>query len=238
MYLKPSYITWDRWNNSFSLEKRQNKKLRVSSIINWNIENIKLGEEIVFEDYDFDWNLKSCKWLNNFYKIPWQGKEIILFDNHNHAFYFWLEAYNKWKISKWCTLIHIDEHSDMRDPWIYPKEEEYLDLKKVFEYTNHTLNVWNYIIPAKKIWIIDEIVQIRNEYNLKEFDINNYKNKKIILNLDLDFFQPELDYISYCLKKKVILDTVKEATLITVASSPFFIDQGLALDIFRDLFEW
>jgi len=56
------------------------------------------------------------------------------------------------------------------------------------------------------------------------------------LNLDLDFFQPDLDFIDYNLKKKVILDIAKKASVITVSTSPFFIDQCLAVKVFKDLF--
>ncbi|MBT3726893.1 hypothetical protein HOG21_04250 [bacterium] len=58
----------------------------------------------------------------------------------------------------------------------------------------------------------------------------------MVLNLDLDFFQPDLDYIDYELKKKVILDIAKKADIITVSTSPFFIDQNLAVKVFKDIF--
>jgi hypothetical protein len=54
--------------------------------------------------------------------------------------------------------------------------------------------------------------------------------------LDLDFFEPKLDYINYDLKKKVILDIARKAKVITIATSPFFINQELALKIFKDIF--
>jgi len=62
------------------------------------------------------------------------------------------------------------------------------------------------------------------------------KKNGIILNLDLDFFQPDLDFIDYELKKKVILDIAEKADVITVSTSPFFIDQKLAIKVFKDLF--
>jgi hypothetical protein len=62
------------------------------------------------------------------------------------------------------------------------------------------------------------------------------ENNNIILNLDLDFFQPDLDFIDYELKKKVILDIAKRADIITVSTSPFFIEQELAIKVFKDLF--
>jgi hypothetical protein len=66
--------------------------------------------------------------------------------------------------------------------------------------------------------------------------IDKYHNNQKILNLDLDFFQPDLDFIDYDLKKQVILDIAKKVDVITIASSPFFIDQKLALKVLKDIF--
>jgi hypothetical protein len=63
-----------------------------------------------------------------------------------------------------------------------------------------------------------------------------HPNNDTILNLDLDFFQPDLDFIDYKLKKKVVLDAAKKANVITVATSPFFINQQLAIKVFKDIF--
>jgi hypothetical protein len=54
--------------------------------------------------------------------------------------------------------------------------------------------------------------------------------------LDLDFFEPALDFIDYDLKKKVVLDIASRSSFITVSTSPFFINQELALKVFFDLF--
>ena len=115
-------------------------------------------------------------------------------------------------------------------------------MQKVFEYTNFALNVGNYIIPAEKQGLISETIQIRSEDALKEYQRGVFwekeKNKKIILNLDLDFFEPNLDFIDYDLKKQVILDIAQKADFITVCTSPYFIEQNRALEVFRDLFDY
>jgi len=265
MYQKPFFITTPVWNNAFSFEKRENKKLYIPSLIKINsFDEIKLlphpspllwkereqkgKTKVTFEDFDFDWKLQSCTWLENFYEIPpinppltreTLNTPIYLFDNHNHAFYFWHLAKSKNIIQDDNLLIHIDEHADMREPENFLTKNQSLDLKKVFKYTNFELNVWNYIIPALKTWIIKEVLQIRSEENLDNFLKNTtilekYK-WKIILNLDLDFFETNLDYINYDLKKKVILYIAKKSSLITIATSPFFIDQNLALKVLHNL---
>ena len=242
-YNKDFYITKPIWNNALSYENRINKKLYVPSLIKANsLNDIKLWDKIVFEDYDFNWVLQSSKWLKNFYEFDldiknkkWNNIKLFLFDNHNHAYYFWHYAKSLWIIENNNLLYHIDEHSDMRDPLKYLWKNP--NLKDVFEYTNYYLNVWNYIIPAKKDWLIDEIIQIRNEENLLRLKDKEIINEKwIILNLDLDFFEPELDYIDFNLKKEVIEKIIIKSDLVTVATSSFFIDQKLALEVFKKLF--
>lgn len=237
MYKKPFYITKPVWNNAFSYENRKNKKLYVPSLIKSKIDDILLWDEIAFEDYDFDDKLSTNIWLKNFYEIEWKWKKIFLFDNHNHAFYFWYLARHKWIIWDNNTLVHIDEHTDIADNNKFLMKPDSEDLQKVFDFTNFVLNVWDYIIPAEKEWIIDKTIQVRGESSLKRYlKLKDELNENIILNLDLDFFQPDLDYIDYNMKKQVVLDAADRASVITIATSPFFIEQELALKVFKDIF--
>ncbi len=243
MYDKPFYITDEIGNNAFSFDKRQNKQLYVPSLKKIShVDEIEFWDEVVFEDYNIynDTQLDSCRWIKNFYELDWEGKKVYLFDNHNHAYFFWYLARDKWYITDNAKLYHIDEHSDMRDVDNYLVKPDSLDLEKVFHATNFSdINVWNYILPAQKEGIIWEIVQIRNEDNLKEYQNTHMQMQEsnIILNLDLDFYQPDLDFIDYELKKQVTLDVARKADVITVATSPFFIDQQLAIDVFKGLFD-
>lgn len=254
MYKKSFYLKWEVWNNAFSYKDRKNKKLYVPSLLEAGINDIEIQvdeSKIAFEDYDFKGNLSTNLWLKNFYKIKWKDKYIYLFDNHNHAFYFWYLARKEWLIWDENILVHIDEHADTRDCSQYLLKPDSYNLEQVFKYTNEILNVWNYIVPAQKEWLIKDVVQIRNESNLLDYfgggesnkgqtqglPLQVYSNDNIILNLDLDFFQKDLDFIDYELKKKVILDVANKAKVITVASSPFFIQQDLAIKVFKDIFK-
>lgn len=237
MYQKSFYINTEVGNNALSYKKRKNKQLFVPSLKDISdISQIKLWEKIVFEDFDFDGKLLSARGLEYFYHISWQETPLYLFDNHNHAFYFWYLAQSQKIIWENNILYHIDEHADMRTPEKILSYEDTKDLQKVFEYTNFHLNVGNYIVPAIQNNLIKEVIQIRNETNVLEYDFSKSISRDIILNLDLDFFEPALDYIDYELKKKVVLDIARKAKVITVATSPFFIDQDLALKVFRDVF--
>ncbi len=334
MYSQEFYITDPVGNNAFSYGERLHKRLYVPALkkiqsfdevelhpylsptLSWK-EREQAAEKITFEEYDFNWQMQTCFGLKNLYEynsllnpLPFQGKgatrpKIYLVDNHNHVFYFWYLAREQGKISDGATLYHIDEHADTRDPWEYLLKPESHDLQKVFEYTNFTLNVGNYIIPAQREGLIGEVIQIRSEESLlthlwissltpnggelQKFAPLSSKgschagsmtegvstnhtsllnslsleereaaassspwskveelrwgttgitthSQNIILNLDLDFFEPELDYIDYDLKKCVILDIVAKADLITVCTSPYFINQQRALGVFKDIF--
>ena len=244
MYNKWFFIESPVWNNEFSFDKRQNKKLFVPEIIEAkSFDEIKFQddlEKIAFEDFDFDDKLSTNYWLKNFYRFQMWWKEVVLFDNHNHAFYFWYEARSRKIIWNKNLLIHIDQHADTRDNDKIISKSDSKSLEKVFDFTNFVLNVWDYIIPAQKEGIIENIVQIRNTKNLEDY-LQNFSNKKnnskIILNLDLDFFASELDFIDFELKKKVILDVFEKASYVTVCTSPFFVDQGLAVEKFKEIFK-
>lgn len=244
MYNKWFFIESPVWNNEFSFDKRQNKKLFVPEIIEAkSFDEIKFQddlEKIAFEDFDFDDKLSTNYWLKNFYRFQMWWKEVVLFDNHNHAFYFWYEARSRKIIWDKNILIHIDQHADTRDNDKIISKSDSKSLEKVFDFTNFVLNVWDYIIPAQKEGIIENVVQIRNTKNLEDY-LQNFSNKKnnskIILNLDLDFFASELDFIDFELKKKVILDAFEKASYVTVCTSPFFVDQGLAVEKFKEIFK-
>lgn len=228
MYNKPFVINTAVWNNAFCFDKRKNKEIFVPSLIEGNFDDVEIWNKPAFIEFDDKWEEKEFFWLKYFIKTNWQNIPAYIFDNHNHAYFFWHEL-NK----KWIKLVHIDQHSDTRIPESYPKNN--LNIEETFEYTNYCLNVWNYIIPAVKSSLISEI------YNITwEEDLFKYKDFRIdwdyILNLDLDFFAPELDYIDFELKKKVIIDFAKNAKLITIATSPFFIGQKLAIDVLKRIF--
>lgn len=247
MYSKDFYITDRVWNNTFSYDDRDNKQLYVPALREiQHIDEVELLDEniqkITFQEYDFDDVMQTCYGLKNLYKSHWSWKPLYLVDNHNHVFYFWYLARTQWIITDNTLLYHIDEHADTRDPWSYLMKPDSKDLQQVFEYTNFSLNVGNYIIPAQREWLIWDTIQIRGQnalekYQSWDFSMHQEQGRTIILNLDLDFFEPELDFISYDLKKQVILDIAKKADLITVCTSPYFINQNRALKVFKDLFD-
>lgn len=172
MYDKPLFVTDKRSNNAFSFEKRTNPQIYVPSLIEGGLDDVEIGNRVVFEDFDEKGQLKSCVGLRHFVRMahPKTGKPIVVMDNHNHAFYFWHEALFNGIVAPGATLVHIDQHKDMRkpieDPIGDPIDGPIGDLKKIFNYTNSVLNVGNYISPAIHDGLIGEVVMITSEKSL------------------------------------------------------------------------
>jgi hypothetical protein len=51
-----------------------------------------------------------------------------------------------------------------------------------------------------------------------------------VLNLDLDIFSPELDHISEEKKIAIIKNLMKQVRYVTIATSPYFIEQWRAIN--------
>ena len=197
-------------------------------------------EHFAFSERNKEWEIEYFHWLKNFL---WVEKidfpPIFIFDNHNHAITFrcniiYSENFND------VELIHIDQHSDCRDnknhlELIWNENE----LEKVFDFCNQKCNVWNFIPPAIESGIIINQVQIRSTTALENLKIN--KNQNFILDIDLDFC---LDWIDRDRINKENMDLLKDkfdefwkyALWITIATSPYFLDQELAIYIMQNLF--
>ena len=65
MYDSPFYITKNQSSNAFSFEKRKNPKIYVPSITEGEITDVKIGTEVVFEDFDEHGKLQSCIGIKN-----------------------------------------------------------------------------------------------------------------------------------------------------------------------------
>lgn len=115
------------------------------------------------------------------------------------------------------------------------------DSAYVEDYVNSKTEVGNYIDPAIRCGFVGDIVKIEGESEL-ESALARIESGEIdfsvptVLNLDLDFFAPDLDYVPFELKKRAILAFAKKSRIVTVATSPGFIDGDAALTAFRKIF--
>ena len=224
------YIEEPVGNNVFSYDERTNKKIFVPKLIKGTLDDVSLGENIVFNEIDEDTEIKAIG-LKNLVQYEIDGKVVYIFDNHNHAFYFWMKSLHEGLFNKGCRLIHVDQHKDMRKPDDYTVDLD--NLNDVFRYTNKVLNVGNFIQPALKKGVFCDVDIIDSSYG---FDLK--PEGEYVLDIDLDIFSKDMDYIPYDFRLNKIKELIKGAKVITIASSPYFIDQEYSIKVLKELFNY
>lgn len=112
-YRQGFYIDRNTGNNAFSFECRKNKKLWIPPLTRGDVRDVKQGNKYVFCEYDATMNKdECCQGLHSM--IYDEKRNLYLFDNHNHSFYFIVRACRRYK--RYKTLIHVDQHKDARQP--------------------------------------------------------------------------------------------------------------------------
>ena len=228
-----------------------------------NIEKyLKIWKNPVFRE-EKNWEIIEYKWLEKFIQInnstdkgkcPKDGgickQTIYIVDNHNHALYFRYKEYFDWNIQKLSKLIHIDQHTDMNenkysistffDKGMYPEDGGVCkqNLKQIFNFTNKNCNVWNFIKPAVEEWLISKITQINTEYALLNNDLllSTKERSGEVLDIDLDFRAPEMSIAKYQKTIDTTKKLIQNSRVVTIATSPYFLDQNLAIKLIKDLF--
>ena len=204
-------------------------------------ESLKIDyEHFAFAEKNENWETEYFHGLKNFLWIEKsEFPPIFIFDNHNHSPIFRYYCIKESKSGS-PILVHIDEHSDC---W---KNENHLELnwdedelEKVFHFWNKKCNVGNFIPPAIECGMIVNQVQIRSTTALQNFEID--KNQNFILDIDLDFCldwinRDKVNWESVNLLKKKFDEFWKNTLCITIATSPYFLNQELAIKIIEELF--
>lgn len=258
MYKEKKIITTPISNNRLNWDERTNHTIVVPSLIEWTLDDVQIGTETVIES-EVDGKIIAWKWLKHFVFLRDAKVPTWIMDNHNHAFAFWHDALAKWWIEKWSLLIHIDQHTDLATPsQIYNPQSTNNDnwslkiedwsLEKIEDYTNSVLTIADFIVPALAAGLISEAVMVTGEERdgagvfvwedeklVKKSPQLTTRNQQQTTIVDID-----LDYFSQGFDEAKTLETTKywteKADIITIATSPLFIDQEKALEYLRKLF--
>jgi len=218
-------------NNKFSYNERSNKKIYVPELVSAGLNDVKIATHPSFIEFDVG-KEKVCRGLDKIYKLEGpevDNKDVYLFDNHNHAFYFWARGLKEGQFNKGCDLVHIDQHKDTRIPDSY--EVDIYNMHDVIRYTTEVLDVGSFIKPAMQKGIFKDLHIIDSTYSMKM-----ERPKSYLLDLDLDFFSDDMDYINFDDRMECVIDYVEHADFITIATSPYFIDQKKALEVLKMIF--
>ena len=95
------------------------------------------------------------------------------------------------------------------------------------------LNVGSFIKPQLHHNIFSDVIIIDSSYGF-ELDIDG----EFVLDIDLDIFSKDMDYIPYELKISKIKELIEKSKVITIASSPFFINQEYAIKVLKEFFNY
>ncbi|MGL5439301.1 MAG: UPF0489 family protein [Filifactoraceae bacterium] len=250
-------INGELGNNKFSFNDRSLKFISVADLIySDNLEDLFEGE-VAFCEF-VDGNEFICNGLKNFLVYKFNDIPVYIFDNHNHTFFFTVYE-SVFKSYKNLKMIHIDQHKDMRKPDISFEEYKNMsyDIRKniiknntlkfessygehdslidrAYEYTNIILNVGNYIVPLIEAKFVDKVIIVDSTSSLREVD--NEAFGEYFINLDLDFFSEDMDYISFEEKLTKIRKIMVGAKFITISTSPYFVDLNRCLVTLSKLF--
>lgn len=243
-YQKEQFLNEAFGNNAFNYNERATQHpepyLRVAPVRFYEnseqaLENLASGVTPAFEIWEEE-QLKSFPGLRVFlmFPSPANAAPIFVFDNHNHAFFFWHWYSIQKQLPGKFTLIHVDQHKDTRMPANFLTQEEAQNEQTLQTYTNEILNVGNFIQPAIKTGVINEVNIVDSSTTLEDL-IQQPLPDHYILDIDLDFFSPDLDYIDNSLKVKAIKKALTKASIVTVATSPYFIKDETAFNYLKKI---
>lgn len=220
-------------NNIFSFQERQCREIYIPSLISGSLDNVKVGTKTVFSEM-VDGVEKNSSGLENF--VHWQneGKDIFIFDNHNHAFAFWSFGVKVGAIPVGCNLMHVDQHKDTRQPNEYLENRfwENKSFAQISNYVNNVLNVGDFIDPALRSGMLGKLIMVDHEQAFEQ-----RIEQPFVLDVDLDVFSSDMGYISKEKKILFIRDVINQSCFVTIATSPHFMDQKSAISILHDLFD-
>ncbi len=227
------YIDQPVSNNAFSFESRRLKKIYVAPLVHATVDDVKVGTEAAFCEV-IDGNEIVRNGLRSFVYWKAGAKHIFIFDNHNHAFVFWVWALSRGIFSQGAGLAHIDQHKDTRRPAVGFEEDlkSPRALEKAFEYANTVLNVGNFIPPALERGFFSEVIHCDRS---AVFSSNGPASE--VLDIDMDIFSKDMEYIPEELKVGFIREQIRHAKFITIATSPYFIEQEKGVTILHQIFQ-
>jgi hypothetical protein len=233
-----AYLTTPLGNNSISYNQRKALGSKCELFIPniqtiKSIDDVQLGSEIVFEEIDHRGQLRSLTGLTALYQMG----NIRIMDNHNYALFArsQMTATTIPIVPIAPILIHIDAHADLDEPLRAKDTDE-----NRWTYTSTGITVGSFIQPAIEHHIISDCIQIRSYYALEQLAARNWPlATPLILDLDLDFRAHEDAIPTHHIQtlKQLIVphDPLVPIATITIATSPYFLDQKKAMKFLQQL---
>lgn len=215
-------------NNAFSYTRKPERPdLKTTPLRKGFLHELQLGSEVVFHDFDEDQWVEHVGLQNGILSHEY-GLPLYVIDNHNHAFWCWADAFNKGVLPSESSLIHIDAHYDDREPSDF--EVDLSDMKDVERYTHEVLQIATFIQPALHHGLFRDVQYFVESAEFEKDLPELIPERKYVIDLDLDVFCDEMSHVQWQQKIDVMKHFLPQTCAITMATSPFFIDQQKAID--------
>ncbi len=210
------------WNQYYKKSSTKSPILSQSSyFIKRGVFNPQKSRECVFEDaYGEYYGLKESFFIKT-------SPPVYIFDNHNKALFPFLEYKNC--IKRPISIVHIDAHPD--DALVSEKNIPKID-KENIEKVYLGTKISDFLDCGERGNLIKNIQRVTQE---KDFLHNPKPPSQYTLSLDIDIFGPEGAFTSLESKIATIAYYWNKADIITIATSPGFIDQQFAYKIIKIL---
>lgn len=105
----------------------------------------------------------------------------------------------------------------------------------MWRYVNFDCQISNFIKPFVRLYPDIDFTWVKSESQLLETEIVSLEPQIFILDIDIDFRAPEMSIENFDETIRITRSLIADADLVTIASSPLFIDQQRALAILQKL---
>lgn len=240
-YTNGRYLPAGCGNNAFSMDRRPVRDLlTVTPLKVGSLADLTVGRHVALQEYNRE-EWQECVGLETAVLCLDHPVPVYVFDNHNHAFYAWCEALKMGWTERGSLLVHMDYHPDDLHPT--DAHVDVTNLADVWRYTNEVLQVATFVQPAILLGLFSnrvDFVEDRDFLSAPAVGGLAAVSRGVVINLDLDVFRDALDQAEIDRKVDLLRAYIPQARLITMATSPYFIRQELAVrlagSVIKDLF--
>lgn len=202
--------------------KTTSESITDTFFVSGNSYSFTLTEKLSFEKTEkmvFNDSYGDYLGIKNNQVIRFEDKLIYLFDNHNK---FLVPLFHLYKtLERPIKVLHIDAHED--DALYQDERPEQFNEKVLVELLEKT-RISDFYDSLSGTQIISEITRFTHSQDFENLPNSEYD----ILSLDIDIFGPEGDFAELEKKIAVIAAAMRQSCIVTIATSPGFIDQDFA----------
>ncbi len=201
------------------------------------------GEAPAYAARDARGNVRTFPGLRSFVRFSTgAGVPAAVFDNHNHALYFWYEARARGFLPPGAALVHADEHSDLGAA--PGKIAASASSEEAFRFANRLCRVGDFVRPCLEngffssfSWVGTEescLAALRWIAGAREEGFPD-PGTPYAFDFDADFFSENMSYMDRAARLRAVRALASRAVFVTAATSPYFMAQDAAVAVVREV---